>query len=167
MSDLDCNTPEGQRWIEAQRQTLNVFIDHYPDLECAQTCTQGKAAVDALLSRAGTLVAIAEVKARAMTRETLQREFGTYLITAQKIVDGQQLSRLLQVPYLVVVGLYDAVMWWKVTDGDGVLQVKLTLQETQTQRSVNGGTVFRQNAFIDVATAHVIQTGIRIPERVR
>jgi hypothetical protein len=101
-------------------------------------------------------MAVAEIKWRgaSLTLETL-RQFGTYLITYRKIQRGRVAARLLHVPLFLIVGLADCTVWWKVSEADGQWCEDPDVQRTRTQRSINGGTALRWNAYLSLSRMQV------------
>jgi len=147
---LDCLTPAGQRAIEAQRAILDRFLSVYPDVECLLTATDQPAAVDAVIGRRGVVVAVAEVKARNATLACLREQFGSYLITASKIEEARKVGMGLSASTLLIVGLLDAIVWWKLAAPDGSWLVPFRCEETVTQATVNGGSACRLNAYLSL-----------------
>jgi hypothetical protein len=105
--------------------------------------------VDALFFRGERLGAVAEIKARALSLLDL-RNFGSYLITYDKIERGRMVGVTLRVPYLVVVGLVDTVVYWRASDALGRWGISFEVDETETRATCNGGKAFRANAFLSL-----------------
>ena len=147
----DCASPRGKVAI-LHEQRIAARMAHAWRAEVVMTGTGDAydiAAVDAIFSRAGVICAVAEIKWRApsLTFTSLHR-FGSYLITHRKLQRGRVAARLLRVPYLVVAGLADADVWWTVADLSGRWVENVHVAKTTTQRTINGGTVLRWNAYI-------------------
>ena len=107
------------------------------------------ARVDRIFFRDGKAVAIAEIKGRKESIEQL-KEWGSLLITADKLTDGQLLSSLLQVPFYVIAYLKasKAIALFPITDDRGSLKCNYTVKETETKAHCEGGLALRENAFI-------------------
>lgn len=106
--------------------------------------------IDALWVRRGVCVGCSEHKVRRWSRLQMQSYGDTYLITAQKLVDGQRISRALGVPFYVVVALIpDAMAYaWRLTDHAGEPQFTWEEHVSTTQSTVEGGTASRINAYL-------------------
>ena len=147
----DCDTPRGRIAIAHERQIaertaqmLSLDVTLIGSGSATDT-----AAVDALFARNGRLVAVAEIKWRQNDMEQLRR-WGSYLITWNKLRHGRMIGRLLHVPYLLIVGLADADVWWKISDADGAWLEHPRIESTITQRTINGGITCRPNAYISL-----------------
>lgn len=156
---LDCLTPAGRFYLDAERALLDRYLQVYPDLDCAITPPDSPARVDALISQAGRLVSIVEVKARPSLTMAGLRQFGSCLCAEDKILAGKQLAELLRVPFLLLVGLADAIAVWTVVQDDGAYAFRFPVHETVTQASINGGTALRRNAFLPLDEMVVLPGG--------
>jgi hypothetical protein len=142
---LDCETPVGRAWIARQRETAaRCAVAWRVDvMGTVEPCR-----VDAMLARDGCLLAVAEIKSRAMTFAQLQKH-GTYLVTFEKLTAGRELAAQLCVPFLLVVGLLDAIVYWQISNADGEwCCLPITIDKTTTQATSNGGIADRTNAYI-------------------
>ena len=161
---LDCETPRGVVMLRAQHEIVRRFADAHPGLVVFET-KHPAAHVDAVFTRGPHLTLIAEAKVRPdLGLATLRERFGSYLISAEKLRHGELLAQTLRVPYAVIAGLTDAIVWWMVYDADGQRLVDFTLEETTTQATVNGGRVQRLNAFLSLDRMHVIPGGVVVEE---
>lgn len=111
--------------------------------------------VDALFISDGTLVGIAEIKCRSMSLDQL-RKYGDYLITESKLVRGEVVSTALRVPYMLIVQLSDATVFWRVTDRRGKRQITWETRETETQATCNGGKAVRMNAYLPLDDMKIV-----------
>lgn len=152
---LDCLTPTGRAWIARQRATVDRCAREW-DADAIITDDRSAAPVDALFSRGATLLAVAEVKTRTMTLAAL-RDRQSYLVTLEKLIEGRELARVLRVPYLLIVGLDDAVVYWTVSDGAGEWRVSFTMARTPTAATCNGGAALRANAYLRLDVMKVLK----------
>jgi hypothetical protein len=78
------------------------------------------------------------------------RNFGSWLVTFDKIMDGKRLSEMLRVPYLGFLYLIkdQIVMYWKITDEYGNFLFDFDVRNTMTQKTINGGMIKRTNAYL-------------------
>lgn len=154
----DCATPKGQVAIGHERRLAHQMAARWnADVTLTGAGVEtDTAVVDALYSRRWVLMAVAEIKWRgaSLTLETL-RQFGTYLITHRKLQRGRVAARLLHVPLFLIVGLADCTVWWKVAEADGGWCEHPHVERTRTQRSINGGTALRWNAYLSLSRMHV------------
>lgn len=111
--------------------------------------------VDALWVRRGVCVGCSEHKVRRWSRQQMQTYGDTYLITAQKLVEGRRISRALGVSfYVVIVLLPDAMAYaWRITDAAGEPQFTWEERTSATQDTVEGGTAVRINAYLPFSRA--------------
>ena len=105
--------------------------------------------MDKLFIRDGRVVCIAEIKHREMSLSDLY-QFGTYLISYDKIDRGVALSRILHVPFFLFVYLIhsDDIALFKISDETGKEVCNYTVEKTETKRNCNGGMAIRENAYI-------------------
>jgi hypothetical protein len=76
--------------------------------------------------------------------------YGSWLVTLDKIMDGKKLSEMLCVPFIGFLYLIkdDIVMYWKITDNQGNFLFDFDVKQTQTQKTINGGQIVRTNAYL-------------------
>ena len=148
---LDINTPRGQRTLADEQKVVEWLRSK--NVDYVQTPKDLPAKVDAVLAKDGYIFAVVETKCRYnLTLNKFQRQFGNeWLITEAKIVDGEQVAAGLCVPFMGFLYL---------VDDDVLLVVNLSTakrrtEETATQRTVNGGSVIRLNAYVTMDTAKV------------
>ena len=153
MSTLDCNTPVGRAWIARQHQIVDVCKTIFR-CEAVTTFDDGDAPVDVLFARRNTLIAVAEIKNRALTLAGLNG-FGSYVVTLEKLLRGRAIAQVLRVPYVLVVGLTDAVVHWTVTDARGDWLIDFDVAHTATQATCNGGSAVRANAYLQLGAMKV------------
>ena len=143
---LDCQTPRGRGWIAQQRRTAQDVAARW-GVEVVQTPDDQPAAVDALFTRGGVLVGVAEIKCRTLTLAGLER-FGDYLVTADKLQRGIAVASACGVPYALIVRLVDAIVWWRVADASGRALIGWQEHDTETRATCNGGAIVRRNAYL-------------------
>jgi hypothetical protein len=153
---LDIATPRGQRTL-ADEQIVAAWLESR-GTKYIQTPKDKPAKVDAILVRDGAIFAVAETKCRyGMNLKTLRHQFDNeWLVTEAKIKEASQIAAGLCVP--LVGFLY-------LVDDDTLLSVNLfnaprRVANTQTQRTVNGGSIIRANAYIKMDHANTYY-GIR------
>lgn len=156
--NLDILTPKGQQSAQQQIDAINAILAQRPGTTFIHTALDGPAAVDGFFIRDGEIRAVAEVKCRVDMdyAKFMGERKGEWLITNQKIEDMRILCAMLQVPgfgvlYLVNDGL---VLMRKLVDSTGQTTEVFRIDDTRTQRTVNGGSAMRANAFIPMHNAH-------------
>lgn len=149
LKNLDILTEKGQKTLLEENLVVEKLREKWK-VQIINTNKDDCAAIDNILVRDNTTVAICEIKCRQLTREQLASYGNTWLITHQKIKEGAQVSRLLRVPFIGVLYLVpeDLVLYWKLTDNDGNFQFEYDVRNTETQRTVNGGLIIRENAYL-------------------
>lgn len=148
---LDIETPKGKQSL-AQEQIVAAWLKSR-NTEYIQTPKDKPAKVDAILMRDGVLTGVAETKCRMMTLDTLRNRFDNeWILTESKIKEATQIAMGLCVPLIGFLYL---------VDDDILLSVNLIISprrvaNTLTQRTINGGSVVRANAYVkmDHATIH-------------
>jgi hypothetical protein len=147
--NLDIHTEKGQKTLEQEDRAYSIFISRYPSYNIVETDKDKDAKVDSFLVDNDEIEAVVECKCRTMTYEKLQN-FGSWLITYDKIECGKEVSELLRVPYLGFLYLVpdDVLLIWEITNSSGSYKFSFDKKKTKTQYSVNGGTARRLNAFL-------------------
>ena len=143
-----------------EQDAIQSFLARYPDFDFIETPKDRPADIDGFLVKGAALVCGVEVKCRMMTLKDLMGKYqGTWLITNDKIDRGIALCRSCGVDfngflYLVPESRLLLVPIWSYEKG---LICKMTIEQTETQATVNGGIATRLNAYIDVTAAKVIE----------
>ena len=153
MATLACNTPKGRFWIHEQHATVRACCVLFR-CDAVETRDDTEAVLDVLFFRAGTLAAVAEVRNRPMALAAL-RAHGSYLVTFRKLVRGWLLAEQHCVPFVLVVGLTDAIVHWQISDKEGNWQAACRIARTWTQATANGGRAVRANAYLDLKEMRV------------
>ena len=160
---LDSLTPRGAPYLQHQTDTAERvgFATHSRVLETPDECV-----VDYLFGK-GKQVFVAEVKSRELELRNhilgrrlydpkKERYYDSYMITHSKVTEGNKVAHLLRAPYYLFVKLIhsDCIVYWELSNPEVQSQIKTA--DTQTQRSVNGGTKVDANAFIPLNTMKVL-----------
>jgi len=119
---MDILTEKGQRSLEYEREMLDrirqsICSTHKSNSMLVETNKDTDAKIDGVIIKENELSGIFESKCRDMSLMEL-RNFGSWLVTFDKIMDGKRLSEMLRVPYLGFLYLIkdQIVMYWKITD---------------------------------------------------
>jgi len=153
---LDINTEEGQKTLEDERRTIDIFRYNFPNLKYIETDKETSARCDGLIIKDNHAIAIVEQKSRDMSLELFQTEYRErWLITAEKVDRLIDIANAMHVSlfgflYLKRDDLLLAKTIFNIKTGE---LVKIERFETETQATCNGGTARRLNAFIDMSGA--------------
>jgi hypothetical protein len=152
LTNLDINTPKGQKTLIQEQRAVEIFCNHFTDVEYVNTPKNGSSPVDALLVNNNNLVGIVETKCRDLTRNQLTKYDDTWLITWDKIKKAQQITKFLEVPLWGFLYLVpdDLLVLVDIADANGEFLRPMDIRQTKTQRTVNGGTAIRENAYITI-----------------
>ena len=145
---LDCRTPVGELWVARQSALTRILA-----------VALRTDAIETLFSRAGVLAAVAEIKCRDLSYDQLL-QYGSYLITDDKIQRGRRIAAELAVPFFLFVGLRtdQRIVYWQLADADGVMTTTTTVRVTDTKRTCNDATpIVRANAYLALDTMRELQ----------
>ena len=147
---MDILTKKGQKSLEYERIMLER-ISVLTNVNIIETDKDMDAKVDGMISQDNQLTGIFESKCRNMSLMQL-RKFGSWLVTFDKILDGRKLSQLLRVPFIGFLYLIpdEIIMYWKITDKYGNFLFDFDVKNTKTQKTINGGSIVRANAYLPV-----------------
>ena len=126
-------------------------LDINKDSRLIETDKNIDAKIDGIIVKDNQLSGVFESKCRDLSLMQLQK-FGSWLITHDKLIEGKKISTLLRVPFIGFLYLIkdDIIMYWKITDKYGDFLFDYDIKETRTQKTINGGSVIRKNAFLPV-----------------
>lgn len=158
MKNLDINTPLGQESLKYE----NIMFDYIKkswNIEIIITNKENDAVCDGFLVKNNEIIAVFETKCRNLSLEKLE-SYGSWLITYEKIKRCKLLSEYLKVPFIGFLYLIkdNLTMFWKVTDTDGNYLFDIDHYDSSTQKTINGGTVIRDNAYLSVSYGKFVQS---------
>jgi hypothetical protein len=102
---------------------------------------------------------VGEMKCRNMTHEHFKKAFNSqWLLTFEKIVQGVVVAKELQVSYIGMLYLEPSstLLVKTIWNPHYGFRAPFGVRNTETQATVNGGKVFRDNAYIDMTDAMVL-----------
>lgn len=146
-----------------EREAIQIFLEKYRDFDFIETPKDEPADIDGFVIKGGTIVSGVEVKCRMMNHDHLMQDYkGRWLITYDKIERGISVCRSLGVDfrgflYLVPTKTLLIVKLWDHKTG---VTAGMELEESRTQATVNGGSIVRLNAYVDVRDATVVRQEI-------
>lgn len=143
-----------------EKAAIQIFLGKYRDFDFIETPKDKPADIDGFIVKGATLVSGVEVKCRMMSYHDLMNKFNAeWLITYDKIERGIAICRSLGIDfrgflYLVPEQILLIVKIWDYKTREDCI---MKIEETRTQATVNGGSIVRLNAYVDVSNATVIQ----------
>lgn len=157
---MDVLTPRGQESRAQEDRAIAIWQSRFPHIAYIHTPKDSPAVVDAILVRDGQIVGVVETKCRPqLTVLQFSMDYQSrWLVTKKKIDDGVQTAKSLCVPYVGFLFLPDADLLLYQTiwrPGEGYV-CDITIADTRTQATINGGSIVRTNAFIDMSKAKFI-----------
>jgi len=151
---MDILTEKGQESLQYEHKMLNKIRDHICKKHKGnsfiyETNKDEPSKVDGIIIKDGVLSGVFESKCRTMGLVELM-EYGSWLITMDKIMDGKKLSEMLCVPFVGFLYLIkdDIIMYWKITNSKGEFLFNFDIKKTKTQKTINGGEAIRTNAYL-------------------
>lgn len=151
---LAISTTTGQ-WHEARGRILIYDFGTFTRSTAQITPPSKTATLDAVYTRDGVLVAVAEAKTRVSYDYATIAGYGSYLVTEDKLDCLLATGKALAVPSFLLTELSDGVrLYWPIGDADGHRVVCWTAANSRTlATSVDTTTVVRRNAYLPMATA--------------
>ena len=146
--------------VEQEKAAIRIFLERYRDFSYVETPKDQPADIDGFICKGTTMVSGVEVKCRMMSYRDLMNKFNSeWLITYDKIERGIAICRSLGIDfrgflYLVPEQILIIVKIWDYKTREDCI---MKIEETRTQATVNGGSIVRLNAYVDVSNATVIQ----------
>lgn len=156
---LDIETPKGQKTLEQERHMIASFHKTFPSYHYYETDKTRDSVNDGIILRPSRneIVAVTEAKCRNCTVEDITVHWcNEWLITWKKVRRNADLARemrlnLVGILYCVKSGV---ALMKKLYDGNSdVWLTDFRTAHTETQRTINGGRVVRENAFINMEGA--------------
>ena len=151
---MDILTTKGQKSLEYEKKMLekirkSICKKHKNSSMLIETNKDMDAKIDGIIIKNNELSGIFESKCRDMGLIQLM-EYGSWLVTFEKMLDGKRLSEMLRVPYIGFLYLLKdkIVMYWKITDKHGKFLFDFDVKNTRTQKTINGGIIMRTNAYL-------------------
>lgn len=157
---MDILTPAGQRTLKDEERAQEIFEKTYPEFRYVHTPKNRPADVDALLIKNGQVCAVVETKCRydVDIQQFNIKYRAQWLVTFEKIMKGKEIADALCVPLVGFLYLKQSDSLLVITIyRDGHFEQKLVVEDTKTQKTVNGGEIVRTNAFIDMSHAKVLR----------
>lgn len=160
-SNLDILTPKGQISREQEKKAIAIWADNFPSISYCETPKNEPSAVDSVLVKDNQIMAVVETKCRSnISYEGFKNTFGNlWLVTFEKILKAKTTAELLSVPFVGFLYLVedDILLFetiWKPHYG---WNIKIEIDKTETQATINGGSIYRDNAYINMENAKILR----------
>lgn len=157
---MDILTPKGQRSRLQEIKAVELWHEKYPKIRYCETPKDRPAIVDAVLVKDDKIVGVVETKCRTiLTISVFQYKFKEqWLVTAEKIRKAAKVADSLQVPFIgfFYLAKEDALYFETIWKPETGWNVKIENKMSRTQATVNGGTIVRENAYIDMTNAKIL-----------
>lgn len=142
--------------VDRVETRLFEYLSEQHDLTFATT--EKFARLDGILMKNGKIHRVAEVKVRWMSLATLQR-YGSYLITYDKLMAGQQASEAFSAPFIILLYLVesDNICSIKMTNDKGQFISPFDKQTETTYYDMHGGRIERVNAYVSLHRMTIIK----------
>lgn len=157
---MDILTAAGQRTLVDEQRAQEIFERKFLGHLYVHTPKDRPADIDAFIVKEQEIRAVVETKCRydVDLQQFNTRYNATWLVTFEKILKGRDIADALCVPLIGFLYLAQSDVLLMVTIyKDGHFMQKMTVEESKTQRSVNGGSAIRTNAYIDMSNAKVLR----------
>ena len=151
MSKLDCEWGEGLRFIESEKEALQVLKQNAGEEWNWLSCPKSSS-TDYLATKNNQLKTLIEIKSREtfkLNKEKIPftwRNFqehlnGEYLVSEQKIKDNSEASRIFSIPFFLVINfLHEGfLLRLQITDKSGKIIIPFKEKTRTTQATSNGG----------------------------
>jgi hypothetical protein len=158
---MDINTERGRKTLEQVADAINIWRRNLPSVQYIHTPADRPADFDGILVHNGRVAGIVEIKCRvSMSFEQFTDYYKSeWLVTFDKVMRCMRAADSMQVPFLGF--LYfpgdKVLLYEKIYDPILGMNVPLRVLRTKTQKTVNGGTIDRDNAYIDMSDAKRLQ----------
>lgn len=151
---MDILTPAGQKTVEDELDAICIWHKHHPGFVYCHTPKDRECPVDGVLTKNQSIKGVIETKCRYdMTLSNFFEERdGLWLVTFEKIINARQVALSLGVPLIGFLYLVQdkILLCKKITDSYGKFLINMEIKNTFTQTTVNGGTIKRSNAYLDM-----------------
>lgn len=144
-----------QQVKKIEKRMFEYLSEHY-DLSFAMT--ENYARLDGILMKDNKIHRICEVKVRWMSLKTL-KDFGSYLISYDKLEAGREASRAFCAPFVILLYLVDSdnICSIKMTNEKGQYITPFKKEITTTNQNIDGGSVDRLNAYVQLDRLTIIK----------
>jgi len=153
---MDILTAKGQETRQQEERAIKIWLKNYPAYSYIQTPKDKPAIVDAILSVDGVMKAVVETKCRNSSITEFHTSFkDEWLVTYEKLVKAADIASALSVPLVGFLYLKqdDILLYQKLWEPKAGWVCDMSIRQTWTQATVNGGKALRSNAYINMSNA--------------
>ena len=128
-----------QHRLELETKII-YFIQQHWNVESIRTQQSKFCPVDFFMAKDKQVRAICEVRTRADSFEDVKKWGGMFL-NYRKLSTALKMSKQLQLPFLFIAYFMkdNLLVYWKITDNSGLIQVEMTLTSRSAQDNIEGG----------------------------
>ena len=147
---MDILSPKGIESLKQEREIIE-YVSKKWKVSFIETNKDLPACCDGIIVQKKHIVGVYEVKCRNLNLEELEN-FGSWLVTYEKIEKCITISKLLCVPFIGFLYLIKSnlCMYWKITDNNGNYLFDFSVENSLTQETINGGEIIRKNAYLPI-----------------
>ena len=151
-----------QHRLELETKIIE-FIQQHWNVESIRTQQSKYCPVDFFMTKDKQVRAICEVRTRADSFDDVKKWGGMFL-NYRKLSTALKMSKQLQLPFLFIAYFMkdNLLVYWKITDDSGLIQVEMTLTSRSAQDNIEGG-----NEKKRVRNLVMIQTDPKTIKKVR
>ena len=157
---MDILTEKGMVSVRDELMAKSIWESNFQEYRYIDTPKGKPAAFDAVLVKGNTVFAVVETKCRRdMTLEKFRDQYKSqWLVTYKKIKDCCIAADLMSVPFVGFLYIQPSnILLTKEIYSNGQFKQKMTIQQTRTQATTNGGQIVRDNAYIDMSDAKIVK----------
>jgi hypothetical protein len=155
---MDILTPKGQKTYQQEKEAIEIWSRHFPDYSYAETPKNKPSLVDGILiNKSGVICGVVETKCRvSMSIEDFDYEYDClWLVTLEKVLKAVEVAKGLCVPFygFLYFPRETTLLAERIYEPKEGFRVGMKVINSKTQATVNGGAIWRDNAYIDMSAA--------------
>ena len=158
---MDIDTPRGRETLHQVAEAVNIWRAAHPSIQYIHTPSNRPADFDGILVKNGRAVGIVEIKCRvSMSLEQFEGYYKSeWLVTFDKIMRCMRVADAMQVPFLgfLYFPREKTLLYRTIYDPVKGMRCSFRVERSQTQATVNGGQIDRDNAYIDMSAAEKLK----------
>lgn len=154
---LDINTPKGEIF-KIKEITMLKYVSKCWNIKIKTTKKDQPIPYDGVLIIDDKIIGIFESKNREYTLEEFE-DFKTWLVTFSKLEKCRLIAKEMKVPFYGFLGIEPdkLVMCFKISNENGKYLFDFKHEYTLTQKTVNGGEIIRDNAYLPIKFGKFVQ----------
>lgn len=159
-SNLDIHTEKGQATLIHEREAIDIFLKNTVGFGIIETDKNKASDVDFIITKNNKTFAVAETKCRYdCDLEKFKKDYNSHwLVTLDKLIKMKSISDSMRVNGIGLLYIVKSkTLLVKTIIQNGNFSVNFHVRNTLTQRTVNGGSIIRANAYIDMRNATIFK----------